>query len=42
MLEVNRKLYLNEPTNEKSVEFEKIKKVIQGFLINLKDKFFYN
>ena len=42
MLEVNRKLYLNEPTNEKSVEFEKIKKVIEGFLNNLKDKFIYN
>lgn len=42
MLEVNRKLYLNEPTNEKSVEFEKIKKVIEGFFNNLKDKFIYN
>jgi N-formylglutamate amidohydrolase len=42
MLEVNRKLYLNESTNEKSAEFEKIKKVIEGFLNNLKDKFIYN
>ena len=42
MLEVNRKLYLNEPTNEKSVEFEKIKKVIEGFLINLKVNYIYN
>ena len=32
MLEVNRKLYLNEPTNEKSLEFEKTKTVVQGFL----------
>ena len=42
MLEVNRKLYLNEPTNDKSMEFEKIKKAIEGFLIILKDKFIYN
>jgi hypothetical protein len=32
MLEVNRKLYLNEPTNEKSSAFEKTKTVVQGFL----------
>ena len=32
MLEVNRKLYLNEPTNEKSVEFEKTMKIVQGFI----------
>lgn len=32
MLEVNRKLYLNEPTNEKSIEFEKTMKIVQGFI----------
>jgi N-formylglutamate deformylase len=32
MLEVNRKLYLNEPTNEKSVEFKKTIKVVKGFI----------
>jgi N-formylglutamate deformylase len=32
MLEVNRKLYLNEPTNEKSMEFEKTLKIVQGFV----------
>ena len=32
MLEINRKLYLNEPTNEKSTEYNKTKKVVQGYL----------
>jgi N-formylglutamate amidohydrolase len=32
MLEINRKLYLNEPTNEKSIEYEKTKKVVEGYL----------
>jgi N-formylglutamate amidohydrolase len=32
MLEINRKLYLNEPTNEKSIDYNKTKKVIQGYL----------
>ena len=32
MLEVNRKLYLNEPTNEKSLEFEKTTEIVQGFI----------
>lgn len=32
MLEINRKLYLNEPTNEKSKEYNKTKEVVQGYL----------
>jgi N-formylglutamate amidohydrolase len=32
MLEINRKLYLNEPTNEKSTQYNKTKKVVQGYL----------
>ena len=32
MLEVNRRLYLNEPSNEKSNQFEETKMVIQSFL----------
>ncbi len=32
MLEVNRKLYLNEPSNEKSEEFNKIKDVIRNYI----------
>jgi N-formylglutamate deformylase len=32
MLEINRKLYLNEPTNEKSIEYEKTKKVVEGYI----------
>ena len=32
MLEINRKLYLNEPSNEKSTEYNKTKKVVQGYL----------
>ena len=36
MLEINRKLYLNEPTNEKSTEYNKTKEVVQGYLNLLK------
>jgi N-formylglutamate deformylase len=32
MLEINRKLYLNEPSNEKSIRYQEIKQVVQGFL----------
>ena len=36
MLEINRKLYLNEPTNEKSVRYEEIGKVTKEFILELK------
>ena len=36
MLEVNRKLYLDEPTNKKSLEFEKTKTVVHGFIEMMK------
>lgn len=36
MLEVNRRLYLNEPTNQKSENFEHTKSVVQGFLAGLR------
>jgi N-formylglutamate amidohydrolase len=32
MLEINRKLYLNESTNEKSKNYSKTKDVVQGFI----------
>ena len=32
MLEINRKLYLKEPTNEKSEQYQEIKKVVQDYL----------
>ena len=32
MLEINRKLYLQEPTNEKSIQYQKTKQVVQEFL----------
>ena len=32
MVEINRKLYLKEPTNEKSDEYQATKKVTQEFL----------
>ena len=32
MLEVNRRLYLNEPTNEKSIGYNKTKEVVQDYL----------
>ena len=36
MLEVNRKLYLKEPSNEKNNDFDKTKNVVKGFLEMLK------
>ena len=36
MLEVNRKLYLKEPSNEKNDDFDKTKSVVKGFLEMLK------
>ena len=32
MLEVNRKLYLNEPSNEKSNQFDETKQIVKGFI----------
>jgi N-formylglutamate deformylase len=32
MLEINRKLYINEPSNEKSTRYPEIKQVVQEFL----------
>lgn len=32
MLEINRKLYLNEPSNEKSNRYFKTKEIVQGYL----------
>ncbi len=32
MLEVNRRLYLNEPTNEKSEGYDKTKEIIQEYM----------
>lgn len=32
MLEINRKLYLNEPSNEKSKDYYKTKDVVQGYI----------
>ena len=37
MLEVNRKLYLNEPSNEKSKQFNETRQVVKGFLEMLKN-----
>ena len=36
MLEVNRRLYLNEPTNEKSEGYYKTKEIVQGYMNLLK------
>jgi N-formylglutamate deformylase len=36
MLEINRKLYLNEPTNEKSSGFEEIKSVVASYIDEIK------
>jgi N-formylglutamate deformylase len=36
MLEVNRRMYLNEPTNEKSMSYQKTKEVIQDYINLLK------
>jgi N-formylglutamate amidohydrolase len=38
MLEINRALYLNEPTNEKSGNYLKIKKVVGEYVNVLKDQ----
>lgn len=32
MLEINRRLYLQEPSNEKSIQYQKTKQVVQEFL----------
>jgi N-formylglutamate deformylase len=40
MLEINRDLYLNEPTNEKSVNYEKIKQVTGEYLEEMKGRFY--
>ncbi len=32
MLEVNRRMYLNEPTNEKSEGYDKTKEIVQGYM----------
>ena len=37
MLEVNRRLYLKEPTNEKSENYQKTKEVVQGFLEGIRN-----
>ncbi|PKL85435.1 MAG: hypothetical protein CVV22_07700 [Ignavibacteriae bacterium HGW-Ignavibacteriae-1] len=39
MLEINRKLYMDEPSNVKSDGYEKIKKVTQNFIRELKNCF---
>ena len=36
MLEVNRRLYMKEPSNEKSENYQKTKEVVQGFLEGLR------
>ena len=38
MLEVNRKLYLNEPSNEKSEKYYETKKIIAGFIGMIKNE----
>ena len=37
MLEINRALYLNEPTNEKSEKYSEIKKVTEDFINTIKN-----
>jgi N-formylglutamate amidohydrolase len=39
MLEINRALYLNEPTNEKSERYQEIKKVVGEYVNVLKEQF---
>jgi N-formylglutamate amidohydrolase len=39
MLEINRKLYLKEPTNKKSANYEVIKNIIREFLCAIKNFF---
>jgi N-formylglutamate deformylase len=36
MLEVNRKLYLNEPLNEKSERFNEIKEIVKSYLESIR------
>jgi N-formylglutamate amidohydrolase len=38
MLEVNRKLYLNEPSNTKSEKYNETKKIIAGFIEMIKNE----
>jgi N-formylglutamate amidohydrolase len=38
MLEVNRKLYLNEPSNEKSEKYNESKKIVAGFIEMIKNE----
>ena len=40
MLEINRALYLKEPTNEKSEKYLKIKKVTNSFIKTIKNTFY--
>ena len=37
MLEINRRLYLNEPSKEKSIQYEATKQVVQEFLNVIRD-----
>ena len=39
MLEVNRNLYLKEPSYEKSKNFNKIQEIIKGYIDELKTHF---
>ena len=41
MLEVNRKLYLNEPSNEKNESYHTIKELTQSFIRKIKDHFYH-
>ena len=38
MLEINRKLYLKEGTNEKSENYEKTKKIVKEYIELLKSE----
>lgn len=42
MLEVNKKLYLNEPSNVKSVDYNKTKKVVFEYIQFIKSEYFNN
>ena len=37
MLEINRALYLNEPTNQKSETYSKIKQIIGEYIRTIKN-----
>lgn len=37
MLEINRKLYLNEPANEKSIRYQEIKQIAQEYLNTIRN-----